>query len=467
MEKITVAVCDDAPFIGNHISKFIKNNFDECAVVGVFSDGSEALDYMKTRPIDLIITDIRMSKVSGLDLAKYVFENALPTRVIIITAFQEFEYARKAINYNVSDFLCKPINPSELKQSVLSNIKIIKNIKEKTIEKCYQTVENYNRNLVYLKSMMFGGADNGVQKNSSEFHSLSSKENCALLFFFYSRSAHGVTENNLKDIAAFSSEKLDAYPLYAQTSESAVIIFYNGDAQIDEYIGTTVKGFSLLYQTDTDCMPVIIGPFVKLFDTVCSCDSPRCFESLIKKDANLWERTLKTAEKNSSFENYRLFLIVMAVYLACKVKKIDNSYYIPALLEADSKQFLTDAADQITAFVYKSISDDGDIKPAIEEYIVSHLSDCELGLTMIASEYHYSPEYFSRWFKKSFGVNFHQYITNMRIENAKRLLDDGCDIRDIPALVGFKTRDHFTKTFKKLVNFTPKEYLQTKKGGKI
>ena len=468
MENITVAVCDDAPFISNHISKFIKSNFEECTVVGVFSDGSEALEYMKSKPIDLIITDIRMSKVSGLDLAEYVFENMLPTRVIIITAFQEFEYARKAINYNVSDFLCKPINPNELKQSVQSNIKTIKKLKENAIEKCYQTVESYNRNSVYLKKLFFDSKfDKKSSRESSEFHSLTTKENSALLFFFYSHTTNNVTESNLNDIAAFSSDNLDAYPLYALPHESAVILFYNSEADIEEYIDTIIKGFSLLYNTESDYIHIALGTFRKVFDVICQTDIPSCFDILISKNSEQWARKLKEIEKNGSFDSYRLFLIIMVLSLDFRARGMDTPFYIPALMEADSKQFLTDIAKQISETVLQNDLREDSIKSEIETYVFSHLSDCELGLVMIATEFHYSPEYFSRWFKKNFGVNFHQYITDLRIEYAKKLLKSGKDSKDVPALVGFNTRDHFTKTFKKAVNLTPKEYAKIKKGGNI
>lgn len=461
-------MCDDAPFISNHISKFIKSNFEECTVVGVFSDGSEALEYMKSKPIDLIITDIRMSKVSGLDLAKYVFENMLPTRVIIITAFQEFEYARKAINYNVSDFLCKPINPNELKQSVQSNIKTIKKLKENAIEKCYQTVESYNRNSVYLKKLFFDSKfDKKSSRESSEFHSLTTKENSALLFFFYSHTTNNVTESNLNDIAAFSSDNLDAYPLYALPHESAVILFYNSEADIEEYIDTIIKGFSLLYNTESDYIHIALGTFRKVFDVICQTDIPACFDILISKNSEQWARKLKEIEKNGSFDSYRLFLIIMVLSLDFRARGMDTPFYIPALMEADSKQFLTDIAKQISETVLRNDLREDSIKSEIETYVFSHLSDCELGLVMIATEFHYSPEYFSRWFKKNFGVNFHQYITDLRIEYAKKLLKSGKDSKDVPALVGFNTRDHFTKTFKKAVNLTPKEYAKIKKGGNI
>ena len=465
MEKITVAVCDDAPFISNHISKFIKSNFEECIVVGVFSDGSEALEYMKSKPVDLIITDIRMSKVSGLDLAKYVFENMLPTRVIIITAFQEFEYARKAINYNVSDFLCKPINPNELKQSVQSNIKTIKKLKEKAIEKCYQTVENYIRNSVYLKNLFFDSKfDKKSSRESSEFHSLATKENSALLFFFYSNTTNNVTESNLNDIAAFSSDNLDAYPLYAQPHESAVILFYNSESDIEKYIDTIIKGFSLLYNTESDYIRVNQGSFRNIFDVICQYDIPACFDILIDKKSEQWTRKLKEIEKNGSFESYRLFLVIMVLLFDFRARGIDTPFYIPALTDADSKQFLSDIAKQISDVILQKDLREESIKSKIEAYVFSHLSDCELGLVMIATEFHYSPEYFSRWFKKNFGVNFHQYITDLRIDYAKKLLKSGKDSKDVPALVGFKTRDHFTKTFKKAVNLTPKEYSMIEKG---
>lgn len=78
-----------------------------------FEDGKEAIEYLKCNQVDVVLTDIKMAEVSGLEVAKYVFENAESTKVVIMSGYREFDYAKKAIEYNVLQYLLKPVDIEE------------------------------------------------------------------------------------------------------------------------------------------------------------------------------------------------------------------------------------------------------------------------------------------------------------------------------------------------------------------
>ena len=85
-------------------------------VDAAFSDGREVLDYLKYNTPDVILTDIKMTHISGLEIAKYVSEHSMATKVVFLSAYEEFEYAKRAIEYHVSDYLSKPISLPRLKE---------------------------------------------------------------------------------------------------------------------------------------------------------------------------------------------------------------------------------------------------------------------------------------------------------------------------------------------------------------
>lgn len=77
-------------------------------------DGIEAIEYLKQAAYDVVITDIKMPGMDGLNLAKFIQENYPDTVVIIISGFNDFAYARKAIQYGVKDYLLKPLVDDDL-----------------------------------------------------------------------------------------------------------------------------------------------------------------------------------------------------------------------------------------------------------------------------------------------------------------------------------------------------------------
>lgn len=132
MNKIDVLIADDEIHIHNKIRKILENEFDQYQVVATVKNGLQALSYIEKHPIDLIITDIRMPEMNGIDFAERVRDKYPLTKIIFITGYEEFEYAKKAIRLNASDFLLKPINTSEL--STLLNELIVEFEKEKVLD---------------------------------------------------------------------------------------------------------------------------------------------------------------------------------------------------------------------------------------------------------------------------------------------------------------------------------------------
>lgn len=140
MADYLVLVIDDNKVIANSLSKFIENEVEGFTVAEHFSDGSEAIDYIDKNHVDVIITDVKMHNVSGIDVAKYVCEKDLGIEVIIVSAYKDFEYAREAMDYGVRKYLVKPVLPEEL-ENVLKKIKNILDVKKDVQVKDAQSTE--------------------------------------------------------------------------------------------------------------------------------------------------------------------------------------------------------------------------------------------------------------------------------------------------------------------------------------
>jgi len=116
----SLIIIDDEEMIRNGLSRF--GNWESLGfrVAATFEDGKEALEYLKETPVDVVLTDIRMAEVSGLDLAEEIAETRPETSVVIMSGYRDFDYARRAIQSSVYDYLLKPIEMETLFQTFQS-----------------------------------------------------------------------------------------------------------------------------------------------------------------------------------------------------------------------------------------------------------------------------------------------------------------------------------------------------------
>lgn len=114
----TVLLADDEDSILNTLVRNIDWSGLQLHLVGSVSNGQKALECMEKTPPDILITDVSMPIMSGMDLAQYIYENKLPVKVVILSGHQEFKYAQQAIRYNVTNYLVKPCEKQQLNETL-------------------------------------------------------------------------------------------------------------------------------------------------------------------------------------------------------------------------------------------------------------------------------------------------------------------------------------------------------------
>ena len=139
----SVIVVDDEMMIRTSISAFINNCDVGFEVVGTFRDGSDAIKYLEENNVDLVISDIRMVQVSGIDIAQYIYENKPWTQVILLSGYTDFEYAKAAIKYNVKEYITKPTDFENLKNSLI-------NMKNLLTEQKNNNINSFFDNIMHL-----------------------------------------------------------------------------------------------------------------------------------------------------------------------------------------------------------------------------------------------------------------------------------------------------------------------------
>ncbi len=118
--KYTVVVAEDEELLLNSLIQKIETidlGFD---VIGKAQTGAQAFDLIKELTPDLLVSDIKMPIVDGLTLLENVHDKFPYIKTIIISGFSDFEYARRAIRINVSEYLLKPVDPKELYNALLN-----------------------------------------------------------------------------------------------------------------------------------------------------------------------------------------------------------------------------------------------------------------------------------------------------------------------------------------------------------
>ena len=136
----------------------IRENIDwgklDCELIGDCENGKQAVEFVKTHEVDIVLTDILMPYMDGMELSYFLHDNYPDVLIVIFSGFGEFEYAKKAIQYNVSEYMLKPVTAMEL-------TKVIENMKEKLdsrkkeqrkMESLTQVSQDYHKNANVIRS---------------------------------------------------------------------------------------------------------------------------------------------------------------------------------------------------------------------------------------------------------------------------------------------------------------------------
>ena len=216
-------------------------------VIHDFSDGDQVIDYLKRDTADVILTDVKMNRASGLEIAKYVHDNNLPSIVVLLSAYKEFELAQKAVSTNVFHYLLKPLKLDELYQ-VFSDIK--KEL-DSLIEKQAQG-NSYNKDTIPLRNFFcqqfLKDLVNGIHYNDSNIEEIN---RCFPVEFKWDSYLLAILDvkSLLGDRSKNTSQSKEILPYYSDVSGRTILSLDYSAGKVVIFIETLTGEETLDYST--------------------------------------------------------------------------------------------------------------------------------------------------------------------------------------------------------------------------
>jgi two-component system response regulator YesN len=410
---IRVIIVDDEPLVREGLFHMLKWDALDCQVVGQAENGIEAIELVKAISPDIVITDIMMPGINGLELTDFIMRNNHGTQVIILTGYNEFSFAQEAIKVGAADFVLKPTKVDELEKIIMSKREII--IKLRREKRMTQELEN---KLIFGKPHLLSKFLSDLMQTDMEKtdHIIKNMEFLGLKMFCY----------------AIVKIKLERYREQSEKSNEVDII----------------KCFSLLEEELKKEILVNHLKYVNFKDE----HSLRC---LIYSD---WSIDLTDFESRlTKITEGIIKKSKTAQYIACigRSRTSTNIRYIPESLCEASKNlcnvsFIGDSSISIPRYER--------IIPFVMDYIEKHCNE-QIFLKDVADAFFVSQGHLSRQLKKSTSMTFTEILTGYRIEKAKKLLKEPtCRVCEVAQNVGFTDSRHFSQVFRKAVGMTPSAY---------
>lgn len=113
-----VILIDDEPLIREGISRMLPWSSLGLELCRVLENGAQALDYLRCNSVDIVITDIRMPVMDGIDLIRAAAAEHISVRFILLSGYEEFEYARTAMKYGITHYLLKPTDENRIMEAL-------------------------------------------------------------------------------------------------------------------------------------------------------------------------------------------------------------------------------------------------------------------------------------------------------------------------------------------------------------
>lgn len=526
-----VIIVDD-----NHLSvEGIYKNIDweslDSQVVYMFYDSQSVIDAVKSTKVDLIISDIEMPIISGLEMSKQILKFNSNIKIILISAFDKFEYAREAIRVGVYDYIEKPIDYNYLSTIINNafvqlekekrNLKLLNESRPLMINKFFSELIHLNSddakynlskypdylnidlNLKYFVILNFRITNSKIVKNDfgiEKYHiSLIDLSDYIKSIFSEFHLYHLLNERD--DIITIIGGN---YPnknyLLNKIHDILNSFIENYKSKIFELnigIGTVINfAWDMKISYDNSCQALeynFFFPQKNIFDihdivrknneanSIYLCNKEdKLIQLIYKKDLtsiknwiqDFYEEILVNCDnKYLIFNNIYSILsnVLKLLYnMSINTKDIENiivNTYSNLSTICNSSEIINWLFDILKLICHKL---DESMKNQHEylcnnviTYINDNYSKKDLSLNEIALHVNVSPAYLSTLFKKQIGENISTVITNIRIENACKLLENtNLSLKEISEKVGYVNQYYFSSCFKKKMNKNPSIYRQ-------
>jgi len=514
-----VAIVDDEPVIRFGIKASVDWGRENIGLAGDFANGSEAWRVIGEDPVDILITDIKMPVMDGLELTRKTLERHPRTKVILVSSYNDFEYVRQGLQLGVVDYLLKPtLEPEGLLELVRRCLRLIEDERQhdqdrQLIRLTRRSNDRKKLESLVRKALAHGESPeptagalpewlengyaactaliDGLRETEERFGSL----HAAVLL----EEMHDLFDKAVEDGVAFQAGSGTLAFAFARTPGSGT-----GPAEtvrrlrslwrdrlgvavtVGYAVGRGTEGLRPAFQESAGSAERRFfegsgeyGPAEARLDAGDRAPAPavRLLRELkaavLARDAEAADGAVRAwiarwASSRPSPETVRreAFEIVTAMFLNEQetivllegFEELKRSETLAGLV----KLLLAQIKGYRAAYAAGSHTYSGN-KQLIDKavsYIARHYAG-EITLQQLADHVHMSKNYFCLQFKHHTGYNFIDYLIRLRIGKAKELIGDpGLKIYEVAEKAGFNDVKYFSKLFKKTTGSSPIEYRE-------
>lgn len=496
--NLQVAIADDEYFIRQRLKRIIPWEELDLSFSGEGENGVDILNLLKTERPDIVLLDIKMPKMNGIETAQYIYENHPSVKVIILSGYNEFEYARSTMKCGVSDYLLKPVNPDDLCLALKDCIRKIE--KERADSTKLQTLHRHEQRN-YLSLALSG---------QFSLHDL--LVSCPSLIGYHYGLCMGIfvddeTDQSLLALMDVLHSLSPVCEFFKETDYSYSLLLCSKSKDEIKHLGSKLTSFIHKSKPFTyitlSSMFSLEEDWTIPYQQVLRALNQRFYSR--NSDLHLEYEPVTVQEINPNFTKIRQKLILFIntqdqkgfryfiKELFDDIQKKKNINYMQLIVtdifltyhiyypehftdDRNMRDFISMIMDEeysltnleTTVISYglkcmdstKNAPSDVMFNQKITSFIQQHYTDPELSVNKLAEHFQMNASYMGTLFKKINNQSILQYLIQTRMDAAIKLMaQHQYRITDIAEMVGYSDVFYFSKRFKKLYGCSPKEYM--------
>lgn len=418
-------IADDEELERKAVKKVIANTFTEVFNIYEAKNGREAIEIGFNVKPDIVIADIKMPGINGLEAIKELKKSLNNTYFIILTAYDYFAYAKEAIVNEVKDYILKPFKKDELIKRINKALDILEEQKRNRTmefdlkEKIYAMLPMLENELVYaIISDNLKAIDYKAYLN---YLNLKFEAGYCMVVRINDEITNEVKSKVKSCLEEFIKPHYDA--IISSMFTKNIVMFVQCSENSDEY-AIKLESVSLAGR--------IAEAIRKKIGINISIGIGRNYNSIERLSKSYSEALSSSGSGINHYEDFN-----------------DSN-------KEDQKSKL--AEQDFTAADRRINSEHGELLEKAKEFIKENYNK-DITLEETAHHVGVSSFYFSKIFKASVGKNYMDYLTDLRIEKAKDMMESGFgSIKEICYEVGYNDPNYFSRVFKKIEGVTPSEY---------
>ncbi|MBD3917866.1 response regulator [Paenibacillus sp. PR3] len=491
----TVLIAEDSKPILRNIKSLLESSELPIQIAATAYNGEDALDYIKQHPVDILLTDIRMPKLDGLELIEQAKQLYPALKVVLISSYSDFEYTRKAINLQVFDYLLKPVERNQLLDVMARVIDSLTERREVGLEPLKGIVaprflaslrlspELLEQSVsMFLMSKQPFVPDTGnwqVETLQTELQEVCKPQSCWL---FPAKDS----DRYIVIVQSAVKERVDSTVAWMEAVEQRLLSLGIEIAMAGNFQGADLGQLPthydrLKYLLDEE---VLLDKAV-LLDTTYRIPEQQRNEAIIKPFTDMIEQRqpqpfhMKLGEQlQQSYSEHARYVdlerLVAAIADAFVHNLPDNgpeerlaaAAAVKEMLQCDSYSAFCDklldwCARNFELLHARNRKSGEELFEQMDSYVQLHKSS-QLSINDLAAKFHVSPSYISRIIKRFTNTTFVQYYMDLKIEEACKQLQAKPDlkIKELSDALSFSDQHYFSRVFKDHTGLSPSEYKE-------